>query len=320
MLFNARKLLKYFLDPGVKSAFTIKAYSTDLEDFRITIKAKSVEDAVTRLLGGDHGDGQALLARYKSRMTKARGLGSATINRRLSTLRSLGKDSRILGMVPWVLEAKNVRHEAVRDTKGLSEGNAIKLLDHMEELPRTKPVLRDRAIIRLLLDHALRRGALCKLDMSDFNTETGELKVLEKGKREKAARRLSGSARQALADWVKIRGTHAGAIFINFDVLHKAKTGKRVSGSAIYAILKARAKGAGIKGPIRPHGLRHTSIVLAAAEASKRGYGLDKVREHSGHKNVRTLEIYLDKTKEVASELAEAVSRRLGGKKGLPAG
>jgi hypothetical protein len=35
---------------------------------------------------------------------------------------------------------------------------------------------------------------------------------------------------------------------------------------------------------------------------------------------VRTLEIYLDKTKEVASELAEAVSRRLGGKKGLPAG
>ena len=316
MLFNARKLLSHFLDPGSKSPLTIKAYSTDLEDFRIAINAATVEEAVTRLLAGDHGAGQALLSRYVGRMSGGRGLGSATINRRLSTLRSIGKESRVLGMVPWVLEAKNVRHEAVRDTSGLSEANAIKLLEHMDTLARSKPVLRDRAIIRLLLDHAFRRGALCKLDMSDFNAQTGELKVLEKGKRQKAARRLSGATRQALSDWVNVRGPHSGAIFINFDTLHKTKTGKRVSGSAIYAILKARAKGAGIKGPIRPHGLRHTSIVLAAAEAAKRGYGLDKVREHSGHKNVRTLEIYLDKTKDVASELAEAVSGRLANKKG----
>lgn len=309
MPFSAPKLISHFLSG--KAALTRIAYSKDLDDFRLFLRADSVEFAIMRLLGGGHGGGQEILARYIDDMKRRRDLGSATINRRLATLRSLGKESRILGMVPWVLEARNVRHEPVRDSRGPGVSNIIKLLNHLAAIPQDKAALRDTAIIRLLTDQAMRRGAICNLNRADFRTETSEVMTLEKGRRSKRPRILSVAAARAMRSWLAVRGSQSGAIFINFDTIHVTKTGARLTGSALYAMLAKRSAEAGIEGRIRPHGIRHTSAELAAEEGAKVGYGLDRIIEHTGHSEVRTLEIYLDKTKSVQKELAEAVSSRL---------
>lgn len=309
MLLNAPKLLQHFLSG--KADLTILAYTKDLEDFRLHVKAPTTEAAIVRLLGGTHPAGQALLAKYRATMLDRRGLGSATVNRRLSTLRSLGKESRILGMVPWVLEAKDVRHEFVRDTRGPSVADVVKLLKHMDALPPTRPALRDRALIRLMTDLALRRGTICRIDVKDFNPAQREVKVQDKGKRSKSVKTLTGPACQAIGKWLKARTPGSGPLFINFDQVHQSKTGKRITGSAIYAILKARGIEAGIKKPLHPHGLRHTAITMAAEIAAKMGYGLDKVAEFSGHSNVATLRRYIDKTRDVQGEIANAVSAGL---------
>ena len=306
MAFNAKKLINLFLDG--KAELTRLAYSKDLEDFRVFVKAGTVEGAVTRLLGGSHAQGQEQLARYLSDMKRRRDLGSATINRRLSTLRSLGKQSRILGLVPWVLEAANVRHEYVRDTRGPGMENVIKLVRYLEALPKDKPALRDLAIIRLMTDLALRRGAIVRLDMADYRSASREILVREKGKRSKQPRALSAAANKALAAWVGVRGPHSGALFVNFDLIHHSKTGKRITGSAVYGIVRSRAAEAGIKGPIRPHGIRHTAIVMAGVINAKAGRGLDTLKDFSGHADVRTLQLYMDKQRDVSAELTEGVS------------
>ena len=314
-MFAAKKLIRHFMSG--KAELTVEAYGKDLEDFRVFAKAATLESAVMKLFGGTHPNGQEVLARYIADMHRRRGLGSATVNRRISTLRSLGKESRILGMVPWVLEAKNVKHENVRDVRGPGLSNIARLLTHMECLPKTKEALRDLAIIRLMTDLALRRGAICKIDCKDFDAGKRELRVREKGKSSKHAIEMSTSAASALHAWQKVHGKSGSApMFVNFDTIHRTKTGKRLSGSAIYAILKKRAKAAGVEGPIRPHGVRHTSISLAIADGGKKGLGLDKIKGFSGHANVRTLELYDDAKGKAQGELAESVSRTINRRRG----
>lgn len=315
MALNVTKLLRHFLEPGAKSALTIDAYGKDLDDLRQHLKEATVDAAVQRLLGGTHPAGQAILANYKAAMQGRRGLGSATVNRRLSTLRSLGKEARILGMVPWVLEARNVRHEFVRDTRGPGIDNIVKLLTYIEEQPPTAPLLRDTAIIRLITDLALRRGTVCKVNVSDFAAGRRELKVTDKGKKSKSVKGLTVAAARAIERWLKVRGPAPGAMFINFDRIHHTKTGKRLTGSAIYEIVKARAAEAGVKGPIRPHGVRHTSISIAAEAGAKKGLGLNRIKEFSGHANTRTLELYLDKTHDIQADLAESVSIKISARR-----
>jgi len=46
------------------------------------------------------------------------GLSPSTINRRLSTLRSLTRIFRTVGLIPWVLEVEGERQQKIRDTRG----------------------------------------------------------------------------------------------------------------------------------------------------------------------------------------------------------
>jgi integrase len=83
-------------------------------------------------------------------------------------------------------------------------------------------------------------------------------------------------------------------MFINFDEVHRTKTGKRLTGAAIYQIVKARAQEAGVTAPVRPHGIRHTAISDARVATARMGLGLDGLVDFSGHADVRTLKHYLD--------------------------
>jgi integrase/recombinase XerC len=300
---NGVRLLKSFMAERV--ALTALAYQNDLEDFRLHIRADSIEGAVERLFGSSHPNAQRLVGSYLASMRR-RGLAPATINRRLSTLRSLGKKARILGQTPWVLEAVNVKLERVRDTRGPGRENIVKMFNFLKAQAPTKPVLRDIAIIRLCYDLGLRRGEVCGLNVSDLITRG--LRVRRKGKLSKTPLTLPDPTRASVEAWIRVRGIHSGALFINFDEIHRTKTGKRLTGAAIYEIVRNRARDAGVTVPVRPHGIRHTAITDARVAAAARGHGLDRLVDFSGHADLRTLKHYLDDEKSIQASVASDIA------------
>jgi integrase/recombinase XerC len=300
---NGAAILKRFL--ADKSELTAAAYSDDLEDLRLFLKTSSVAATIQKLFGSSHPRAQRLIADYLSSMRR-RGLAPATINRRLSTLRSLSKRVCILGYCSWMLAANNVKMEKVRDTRGPGRENIVKMFAFLTGQPASKPVLRDLAIIHLCYDLGLRRGEIVSLNLSDL--VEGGLRVRRKGKVSKEPLMVPKGTRAALDAWLVVRGPQAGAMFINFDEIHRSKTGKRLTGAAIYQIVKARAQEAGVKPPVRPHGIRHTAITDARVATSKMGLGLDSLVDFSGHADFRTLKHYLDDKQSAQGAISAAIA------------
>lgn len=296
---EAQDLMGAFL--AGRSERTRQAYSQDLEAFRAFIGAKDIDDAAGLLMARGHGKANAIALAYRNVMIEAE-LSSATINRRLASLRSLVKLARTLGIVPWTLEVSNMKAEAYRDTTGPGRKGVKGMLDALDRRLDDKAA-RDRAMVRLLHDLALRRGEVVGLDLEDVDLEAGRVSVQRKGKRQTTKLTLPEPTRTALWEWISIRGIEPGPLFTNFD---RAGKGKRLSGTSLYRIVRDLGAKVGIK--TRPHGLRHTAITEACKRASKAGIALEEVRDFSGHADVRTLMIYRDRERNVQGQLAALVA------------
>ena len=197
-----------------RNKLTSRAYSCDLNNFCSWVSAGSIEDAAKILLK-DHGDGNALALDYRSSLIDDRDLSPATINRRLSTLRSLVRLARTLGLITWNLEVDNVRAIPYRDTRGPGLQGYRLLLDQAAKIGGPKAA-RDQAILHLLFDMALRRGEVTALDIGDVDITGGTLAILGKGRTQKERLTMPTETRNALTKWVSDRGTDPGPLFWNF--------------------------------------------------------------------------------------------------------
>ena len=281
---------------------TLRAYRRDLEDFRVFVAAETVTAAVAQLLACNGGEANALTLTYRAHLL-GRALAPATINRRMAALRSLVKLARLIGAVGWSLDAANVRTEAYRDTRGPGRDGFRALLAAQGDssLPT---VLRDRAILRLLYDLGLRRGEVVALDTKDLDLTEGIVRVVGKGRREKAPLTLASPTRHALAAWIAVRGTAEGPLFTSFDRARKG-TG-RLTDNAVYRMVRGLGDQAGIRA--RPHGLRHSAITEACKAAQSAGIGLEEVLDFSRHKDVRVLMLYRDRERDVQGQLAALIA------------
>ena len=281
---------------------TVQAYRQDLEDFRAFAGAGDVDEAARLLLSGGHGEANALALAYKSSLVN-RGLQAATVNRRLAAVRSLVKLARTLGMVPWALEVENVKAESYRDTRGPGQNGFVSLMEEAGKRTDGKAT-RDRALLRLLHDLALRRGELVALDLEDVDLQAGTVAVLGKGRTQKLTMSLPDPTKAALVEWLEVRGTHPGPLFVNYD--HAGKGQGRLTGTGLYLVVRSLGEKTGRK--VRPHGLSHTAITEACKAAQAHGMGLEEVMDFSRHKNVRTLMVYRDRERNVQGRLSALVA------------
>jgi len=296
---EASELVRTFLSG--RSERTLLAYGQDLEAFATFLGVEGVNEAAGLLLSQGQGRANAAVLGWKAAMVE-RGLSPSTVNRRLSSVRSLVKMGRTLGLVPWTLEVPNERSEKLRDTSGPGRSGVKALLDALESRLGDK-AKRDRAAVRLLYDLALRRGEVVALDLEDVDLEAGKVAVLRKGKREKVLLSLPEPTKDALREWVEARGSEPGPLFVNFD---RAGKGGRLTGTSLYRIVRDLGLEAGLK--VRPHGLRHSGITEAVKAATRVGLSLDEVRDFSGHKDVKTLMVYRDRERNVQGQLAALVA------------
>jgi len=73
---------------------------------------------------------------------------------------------------------------------------------------------RDYAVMRLFWENALRRGEIEKLDLADFDGT--RLAILGKGRgTQKEWIELSTKAIDALNEWIDVRGSQPGALFVS---------------------------------------------------------------------------------------------------------
>jgi integrase/recombinase XerC len=286
-----------------RNARTLTAYSGDLAAFAAWSGAPDAPSTLRALLAHGHGEANGAALLYRAAMTDA-GLAPATINRRLAALRSVVKLARQLGVIAWALDVSGVKAERRRDVRGPDVAGFRRLLDVLAGRDNEK-ARRDRAILRLLYDVALRRSELVGLDLADVDLEAAELRVIRKGKRERQALTLPPETVAALRDWIAARGAEPGPLFRNAD--RAGKGSGRLTAGGVHGIVGALGRAAGLT--VRPHGLRHAAIT-AALDAT--GGDVRRVQRFAGHASPTTTMQYDDARADLAGSVARLVAAGAG--------
>ncbi|PWC89854.1 hypothetical protein TSH100_04070 [Azospirillum sp. TSH100] len=291
------RLLDAFL--AGRSPRTQAAYQRDVQDFAAFVGVADPEEAARRLIATAHGDANGLALAYRAHMV-TRKLAPATINRRLSALRSLVQLANVLGLVGWQLDVDNVRAELYRDTRGPGR-DAVKAMTSAATSRGGMKGLRDAAILRLLHDLGLRRGEVVGLDLEDLDIVAGTLAVLGKGRTQKELVTVPAPTMAALQAWVERRGSAPGPLFRSLDPAGKGDG--RLTGTAVYQLV--RALGADIGVTARPHGLRHTAITTVL---DRSGGNIRAAQKFSRHKDVRVLQRYDDAREDLGGQMATLIA------------
>ena len=197
--------------------------------------------------------------------------------------------ARKIGKCDYSLEdVEGLRAETYRDTTGVSP-DGFKQITAVVNADSLKGK-RALAIFRLLWDNALRRAEVCSLNLEDYQPGESRLLIKGKGKLTKEAITLSAKAIGLIDHWLQEIGDRSldKPLFCTVD---RATFGHRLSGNAIYNLVRKTAESAGISKIISPHRIRHSAITAAldATNGDTR-----KVQKLSRHKNLNTLMIYDD--------------------------
>ena len=146
--------------------------------------------------------------------------------------------------------------------------------------------LRDAAVLELLYATGMRVGELCGLDVDDLDDERRVVRVLGKGRKERAVP-YGLPARAALEQWLR-RGRPELAAPAAGAALFVGVRGGRIDQRAVRRLVHARVAAVPGAPDLGPHGLRHS----AATHLLEGGADLRTVQELLGHASLATTQIY----------------------------
>ena len=165
----------------------------------------------------------------------------------------------------------------------------------------TEKARRDRAILRLLFDLALRREEVAALDVQDLDLEAGTIAVMGKGRTQKVSLTLPPETVEAIQAWLEVRGVDPGPLFVS---LHRGRKGiTRLTGTSIYRMIRSLGDQVGIKA--RPHGLRHAAITAALDLTDG---NVRMVQRFSRHRDIKVLMVYDDNLADMGGKCAKLVA------------
>lgn len=220
------------------------------------------------------------LRRYAA-VSFAGGLGARSIQRRLSGARSF---------MDYLIRERLLKSNPVA---GVVAPKAPKRLpdaldpDQMARLLEIKgdsfADVRDRAIMELLYSSGLRLAELVGLNIGDI-ADDATVRVSGKGSKQRIVP-VGRFAMSAVAEWQRQRANLAnveeGALFIG-------TRGRRISPRTVQALVRRRAKAAGLPKRVYPHLFRHSFAThLLESSSDLRG-----VQEMLGHADISTTQVY----------------------------
>jgi tyrosine recombinase XerC len=255
------------------SPHTILNYSLDLDDFKQFLGESSVEKIE-----------YLFLRKYLANL-KGKNLGTRTIARRLSTLRSFFKFLAREGFIKAnpMLSLSSPKLEKHLPSF-LTEEEVIKLIEAGQG--KEERDLRDRAILETFYSTGIRIAELVSLDLADVDFISGIVKVKGKGKKERIVP-IGDKALQAIRQYLEKRSRESQAIFLN-------KRDRRITDRGVRNIVKKYINMVGLRHGISAHTLRHSF----ATHLLNRGADLRSVQELLGHSSLSTTQIYTHLTTE----------------------
>jgi site-specific recombinase XerD len=207
----------------------------------------------------------------------------ATVNRVLCALRRVLKEALRLELISPVDYARAVDISSVKASKEL-RGRALSQeeIDSLMQAcfgDRTPAGFRDAALIAILRGAGLRRAEVVNLDLKDFKSDNGQIKVRHGKGRVDRTVYLAMGASKIVDDWIEIRTDTDGPLLCQVN-----KSGRvikqRLTPQAVLFILQKRCKEVGLE-HFSPHDLRRTFV----SDLLDAGVDVATVQNLAGHSN-----------------------------------
>lgn len=239
------------------------------------------------------------------------GYAPRTINTILYALKGVCRASLNLGQMSAddlqrLRDVRPVRGERLPGGRRLTSGELAALMEACGR-DETAAGVRDAAVLALLYACGLRRSEVAALTVGSHDPETGELRVIGKGDKERLLYVDNGAA-DALADWRMIRGGEPGPLFFPINKGGRLIAGQGISDQAVYTLLKKRAREAGVR-DIKTHDCRR-SFLSDLLELNVDALTCAKLAGHARLDTLSTYDLRGEETKRQAVALLHIPYRR----------
>ncbi len=256
---------------------TLAAYQNDLADYADYLAKQGISE-LSAVTSDD-------IRRYLH-FCEQNNLSSKTIERRASTIRVFHRylftERKLPADPASFIEAPKLGKYL---PSVLSDDEMTRLLSSVTETGTRYPQ-RDTMIVELLYGCGLRVSELSDLRIGRIKLNTGVIRVLGKGSKERVVP-LGEKAAIAVKSYIEGEYTHLRNE-LSKDYVLLSRYGNRLDRHAIFKIIQKLAALSGVKKAVSPHTLRHSF----ATELLKGGADLRGVQELLGHANIATTEIY----------------------------
>lgn len=265
--------LRHLAEVRQASPHTLRAYQRDLQELLATLE----EDASER-----PEQVRVTILRIHLGNLAERGLGSTTLARHLSSMRSFFRWMEERGLIEAnpTLQLRGPRQKR-RLPRYLEETEVETLLATPQE--DDPEGARDRAILEVLYSTGCRVSELVALNEAHLDLRRGVVLLQGKGKKERMGM-LGGPAIEALRHYLmskSLRRLDREALFLN-------RFGTRLTDRSVRRILNRCLARAGIHRECSPHTFRHSF----ATHLLRRGADLRTVQELLGHASLGSTQIY----------------------------
>lgn len=245
-----------------------------------------------------------LLSEYQKDMYRR--LTRKTVNLRMAVLHKAVWNAGQAGFISWGdLKISPVKQKKgdKKDMSGPSEEAFDVFIEKMRENTRQPVQKRNLAIALLMYYLGLRTKEIRLARTEDFNPETWELSIAEKGSEFPVKMTIPESCRDDLRAWIDFRGSGPGPLFPVIENKYRL-TRRTMKEGSLTEPFKRIADHAGLDCRINPHAIRHSAINRGARVAAEHGLGIDYLMGFSRHKNPAALGAYLDGLEKKGQHLA----------------
>lgn len=259
------------------SSHTVKAYGTDISDFKTfceetygtsdieTVSYSQIRSWIVNLVNDS--------------------ISNRTVNRKIASLKAYYKFLQRIGDIEVNPLAK---HKALKTAKKMevpfSEAEMSALLRQISFKEGFEGV-RDKLMIELLYASGIRRAELIDLKLVDLNLSGGTIKVLGKRNKERIIP-LLGAITDLFSEYLVARDELA--IISDRDYVFLSKSGHKIYETLVYRVINKYLSEVSLKAKRSPHILRHTF----ATHLLNQGADLNSVKELLGHSSLASTQVY----------------------------
>lgn len=196
---------------ATKNPDKIKDSINDIRFFAKFCGAETEEQAEKLLFGPESSQArtQELVSSYRDHL---RSIGKAygTINRRLTTIRTLVRMARLIGAISWEIDVPAGEKTSRRDTRGVSKGALRSVKRMKDDTPRAR---RDKAVVDLAHHARLTRAEVIGMLLEHY--DPNPVRPTISIERRRVA--LTTDIKKSLDAWVEVRGFKPGCLFTQHD-------------------------------------------------------------------------------------------------------